>query len=365
MVPFNNLGESLQSDSKKLETAFKNVLEGGQFILGKEVANFEHEFSKHEDIKFGVGVASGTDAITLALYACGITDEDVVLTVANSAPATVTAIKATGARIRFADINERGLFDPEELKDRRLMEGVKAIVPVDLYGRVCDIWKMADIVDQYKLYVIEDAAQAAGAHHQKGTPVGAGAAAACYSFYPTKNLGALGDGGMVCSNDKMIADRVRLARNYGLFEGKQVIYGYNSRLDELQAALLRVRLERLKEITKNRRDIGIHYRRKLDGMKYLRPTDVLEGDNCHLYTVHAEDRDHLQDYLDKEGIQTMVHYRTPAHKQPAEREYYFPHPLKKTEEHCRTVLSLPCWYGMKDLQADIVIRAIRRFYHEG
>jgi len=363
VVPFNNLYEGIYPDAHRMTQVFKDVLESGQYILGKRVRDFEIEFSDYTGLQYGVGVASGTDAITTALAACGIGDMDTVLTVANSAPATVTAIKSTGARVRFVDVDERGLFDPAHLEDKRMMEGVKAIVPVHLYGRIAHIEKMAPIAEKHSISIIEDACQAAGSTSSYYR-IGSLSSAVCYSFYPTKNLGCIGDGGMVLTNKKEISERIRLARNYGLHEGKQLFYGYNSRLDELQAAMLSIRLGSLKKINDNRRAVGASYFRKLHNMKYIKASEVLDGENVHLYPIHSDERDHLKTFLETEGIQTMIHYPIPAHRQPVEKDYYFPYSLKKTEDHCRTVLSLPCWYGMKEHQVDIVVRAIRRFFNE-
>lgn len=363
LVPFNDLGQTMKAEEEDLTNAFKEVLNSGHYILGQQVKSFEEEFAKEMGLQFAAGVASGTDAIMLALYALNLHDGDVVLTVANSAPATVTAIHATGAKVRFADIDHRGLMDPEQLKNRRLMEGVKVVVPVHLYGRIANVSKIAEVCDALGIPIVEDAAQAAGSF-SGDYKIGSRSAAACYSFYPTKNLGAIGDGGLVASNHKEITDRIKLARNYGLFDGKQVIYGFNSRLDELQAAFLRVRLKNLMRVNLWRRDTGVRYRKRLDGMKYLKPSDVAIGDNCHLYTINCEERDSLKAFLEDQGIQTMIHYGTPAHKQPVESGNFYPHSIKNTEEHCKTVLSLPCWYPMANPMVDNVVRAIRRFYNE-
>jgi dTDP-4-amino-4,6-dideoxygalactose transaminase len=362
-VPFNDVLAGLLKQEDDLHMAYIETLSSGQFILDEQVKSFENQFAKFTGVTHAVGVASGTDALILALYACGIKEGETVLTVANSAPATVTAIRSTGAKVKFADIDERGLMDPEQLKDKRLMEGVRAVMPVHLYGRVADMQKIAAVCDAYAIPVIEDAAQAAGAF-SKDYKLGSKSAAVCFSFYPTKNLGALGDGGMVLSNDKAVADRVRLLRNYGLFDGKQVLYGMNSRLDELQAAFLKARLHKLPSINIWRREICLSYRKKLDGMKYLKPSDIHDGDNGHLFVVHSEDRDHLKAFLEKEGIQTIIHYPIPTHRQPAEKEFFYPFPLKKTDEHCNQVLSLPCWYLMPEHYVNLVVKAVRRFFNE-
>jgi dTDP-4-amino-4,6-dideoxygalactose transaminase len=362
-IPFNNVYAALEPDQQRLENRFREVLEGGRYIMGQALFDFENRFSKYNDIKYGVGVASGTDAITMALAAAGLGNGDLVLTVANSAPATVTAIKAANCRIRFCDTDDRALMDPSELKQKRVMEGVKAIVPVHLYGRIANVKAIADIADAYGAIVIEDAAQAAGSTSDDYR-IGSRSKAVAFSFYPTKNLGALGDGGMVLTNEETMMARMKLSRNYGLLDGKQLFYGVNSRLDELQAALLDVRLDSLQWINAERRKIGIHYCKRLSGMKYLTTSSVMKGDNCHLYTVNCDERDNLQKFLEKEKIQTIVHYQTPAHKMPVESGNFYPIPVKRTEEHCRTVLSLPCWPGMKEGQVETVVRAIRRFFHE-
>jgi len=363
VVPFNNLRESLRPDQDRLEKAFRDTVEDGRFILGPRVEAFEKRFAEYNNLKYGIGVASGTDAITMALAAAGLGEGDIVLTVANSAPPTVCAIKAAGCGVRFADVDHRGLFEPTQLRNKRLIEGVRAVVVVHLYGRIVNIPAMTDACDAAGIAIIEDAAQAAGSVCNDYA-IGSRSLAACFSFYPTKNLGCLGDGGMVLTNSEVIANRVKIARNYGIIDGKQVFYADNSRLDEVQAAFLDVRLDSLEKVNENRRQLSIHYRRGLDKMKYVRPSEVLRGENCHLYTIHCDEREHLQKYLDAQGIQTMIHYPIPAHKMPVEKANFYSNSLVNTEDHCRTVLSLPCWYGMKDLQADIVIRAIRKFYHE-
>jgi dTDP-4-amino-4,6-dideoxygalactose transaminase len=350
-----------------IDAAIARVLESGRYILGMEVAAFEREFAAFLGVKEAVGVASGTDALYLALRACGVVPGDIVLTVSHTAVATAAAIGLCGATPVFVDIEPDGYtMDPDRLEDAaREFRGrrLKAVVPVHLYGHPADMKAIIEIARRHDLRVVEDCAQSHGAT-VRGKRTGTIADIAAFSFYPTKNLGALGDGGMVVTEDPDLAENVRLLREYGWKERYvSAVEGQNSRLDELQAAVLRVKLPHLDAENESRRRIAAIYESALAGIGPLLPktgSDVAHV--FHQYVIRTPRRDALKTYLKEKGVGTLIHYPVPVHRQPAyaarwPREEHLPN----TENIAGQILSLPMFPELREEQARTVAREIREW----
>jgi dTDP-4-amino-4,6-dideoxygalactose transaminase len=348
-IPQANPKASYLAHKEAIDGAIARVLESGWYILGQEVASFEREFAAYLDVPHAVGVASGTDALLLALRACGVGAGDAVLTVSHTAVATAAAINLCGASPAFVDIDpESFTMDPNCLQDAiRGFRGnrLKAIVPVHLYGHPADMSAIMEIADRYNLRVIEDCAQSHGATFRRKRTGTLGHIAA-FSFYPTKNLGALGDGGMVATGDPELAERVRMLREYGWKERNiSRIPGLNSRLDEIQAAVLREKLPHLDRTNEARRNIARIYDSRLDETDLILPTRPADaGHVFHQYVIRTAKRDSLRRYLGERGIGTQIHYPVPVHLQPAYAER-FPaeYLLPRTEDAAKQIVSLPIY----------------------
>lgn len=344
-----------------IDAAIQRVLRSGHYILGPEVEAFEKEFSAWLGVAGTVGVANGTEALELALQAAGIGPGDKVVTVANTVSATVAAIKSAGARPFYAEIEPATmLLDVPALETTLAMlrdPKIKAVVPVHLYGQAVDMPRLMEVAAKHHLLVIEDCAQAHGAA-VGGRKAGTWGQLAAFSFYPTKNLGALGDGGAVGGNDAGLLEQVRALRQYG-WRKRYVseAHGRNSRLDEMQAAILRVKLPRLDAENARRSAIAGMYLEGLKGTPLTLPV-VAEGrTHCwHQFVVRTPRRDDLKAYLEKKGILCGVLYPVPIHRQPAyhDASLSFTH----TEQACDTVLSLPLHPGLSDDDVARVIREI-------
>jgi dTDP-4-amino-4,6-dideoxygalactose transaminase len=339
--------------------AVARVLDSGWYVLGEEVAAFEDEFARWTGAPHAVGVASGSDALTLSLRALGVGRGDEVIVPANALP-TAFGVAATGATLRFADVRDADLnLDPGDVA-ALVGERTRAIVAVHLYGHPADVEALSAVVDRERVAIVEDCAQAHGARWN-GAPVGAAGDAAAWSFYPTKNLGALGDAGAVTTTSQAVADRVRSLRVYGerrRYESVEV--GVNSRLDEVQAALLRTKLPYLDARIAERRRVAAIYDDALAGSAALLPPVRPGADHArHLYPVRVADRDRVLAALRDEGIPAAVHYPVGAHDQPAFAELR-DRALPVTEELCRTLLSLPMHPHVTDAQARRVADALLR-----
>lgn len=349
----------------EIDAAIDRVLQGGHYILGPEVEAFEKEFAAWLGTDGVVGVANGTDAIELALHAAGIGAGDKVVTVANTVTATVAAIAATGAKPVFIDIEPDTMLMDVGGLERLLMEirdpKVKAVVPVHLYGQAVDLPRIMALATAHNLVVVEDCAQAHGAT-LGGQAAGTFGQLACFSFYPTKNLGALGDGGAVAGRDGLLLEKVRLLRQYG-WRKRYVsdTSGRNSRLDEIQAAILRVKLARLDADNRRRAELAAAY---LAGLKNtaLRLPGVAEGrTHCwHQFVVRTPRRDDLKAHLEKSGILCGVLYPVPVHRQPAYHDATLA--LPHTEQACAEVLSLPLHPGLSDDAVARVVDEVKGFF---
>ena len=364
-VPFVDLKAQYAAIRDEVDGAVRDVLTSGRFILGRRVEAFERSFSAYLGGCETVAVGSGTDALHLALRACGVGAGDEVITVANSFVATALAVSYVGATPVFVDVEpSTHTLDPGRLADR-ITARTRAIVPVHLFGQPADMEAICAIARERGLRVIEDACQAHGARY-RGRPVGTIGDVGCFSFYPAKNLGAYGDGGAVTTRNPRLAATVRLLRNYGeTRKYHHAIRGYNSRLDELQAAVLAVKLAHLERWNEARRRIAARYDAGL-GPNAAVPT-AREGAHhvYHLYVVRCRRRDAIQAWLRERGIETQIHYPIPIHLQEAYADLGLsPGCLPVTEQASAEVLSLPIFPELTDAQADEVIRAVNAFPEE-
>lgn len=363
-IPFVDLKAAYYRLRPEIDAAVAATLEGGWYILGEQVRAFEEEFAAWLSLGPAIGVASGTDAVLLALRACGVALGDEVITVSHTAVATVAAIELCGAIPRLVDVEPGTLtMDPEKLR-AAVTARTKAVVPVHLYGGPVRMDDILTIAGDHGLAVIEDCAQAHGARYGDRM-VGTMGDAAAFSFYPTKNLGAMGDGGAVTTSRADVAERLHLLRQYGWRERYvSDIPGYNSRLDELQAAILRVRLRHLDEENEARRRLAAVYDIHLADLPVMRPV-ARPGDRhvYHLYAVQSERRDELRAYLQTRKIGTAVHYPVPVHRQPAyEHLGYGPGSLPVTERAAERLLSLPMYPDLPVDAPAIVASAIAEFF---
>ena len=359
MILFNEFKREYEAIRTEIDAALRRVLDSGWYILGKEGEAFEREFADYLGVRHCVGVANGTEAIALALRSMDIGPGDEVITTDMTAFATVTGIVQAGATPVVVDIRpEDGLLD-ERLIEAQITPRTKCLIPVHLYGQSCDMDAILRIARTHDLKVMEDCAQAAGTTYRDRKAGGWGDCAA-YSFYPTKNLGAYGDGGAITTNDDATAERLRSLRNYGQTVRYHHEYeGINSRLDEMQAAILRVKLHHLDTWNARRRAIAARYRAGLTTVECL--TEHAYGlPNYHLFVVRAKNRDALAERLAREGIGTLIHYPIPIRRQGA---YHGPHkdvPRTPTDEFADSILSLPMYPTLTDAEVDTIIRAVNQ-----
>lgn len=361
MIPPFDLKRQYAALKPELDSAIAGVLERGAFILGEEVAAFEREFAAYCGVTQAVGVGSGTEALHLALCACNIGPGDEVITVAHTAVATAAAIEIAGARPIFVDIDpQRWTMNPAQL-EAAITPRTRAIIPVHLYGCPAELAPILDVARQHQLRVIEDCAQAHGALYH-GRRVGSWGDLAAFSFYPTKNLGAYGDGGAVVTNDSEIAERLRLLRQYGWAERYvSTLKGFNSRLDEVQAAILRVKLRHLDASNARRRSLACVYGTLLHDTGLQLPLDPEDGEHVyHLYVVRTAQREALRTFLRENDIGTLIHYPIPIHLQPAYTGADHCQ-LLETETAAAQVLSLPLYPELHEDEVGAVCDAIRAF----
>jgi dTDP-4-amino-4,6-dideoxygalactose transaminase len=356
-VPFLDL--HLAEDADAVRDAIARVVDRAWFVLGPEVESFEREFATACGTSHAVGVGNGTDALALILRALGIGAGDEVVTTPLSAAYTALAIVMAGARPVFADIDpDRLTLDPAAA-ERAITSRTRALLPVHLYGQPADMPAFAALAHRKNLALVEDCCQAHLATCA-GQPVGTFGIAGAFSFYPTKNLGALGDGGAIVTRDAALAARVALLRNGGQTERyHHVETGINSRLDEMQAAILRVRLPRLRSWTNQRRTLAARYRALLEGAPITVPPEMDPGHVYHLFPIRARHRAAIQDRLRAAGIDTLVHYPTPISQQPAFASMDpadCPHAIRAAGE----VLSLPLYPGLAADALTAVAEAVRK-----
>ena len=366
-IPFADLRPMHDEIRADLDAAYKKVMDNSWFIQGKELEAFEKEFAEYVGVKHCIGVATGLDALYLVLKAYGIGAGDEVIVPSNTFIATALAVSYAGATPVFVEpVLETFNIDASRI-EAAITPKTKAIMAVQLQGRCCDMDEINRIAKAHDLKVIEDAAQAHGSKY-KGKMAGALGDAAGFSFYPGKNLGALGDGGCVTTNDDELAAKVRALGNYGSdYKYHHIYKGTNSRLDEMQAAFLRVKLPHLDKWNENRRKIAARYLTEIKNPLIKLPLATSETYEhiYHVFVIRCEKRDELEKYLSDNGIHTVKHYPIPMHMQQAYAELHIPEgTLPIAEEISRTVLSIPMYYGMTEAQVDYVIEKLNKFNHE-
>lgn len=361
-VPYVDFPAQFASERKLLLAVIDHSLAGGAWILGEEVESFESNLARHCSTRFAIGVANGTDALVLSLKALGIGPGDEVLTVPNSFVATAASIALVGARPVFVDVRHDQLMDPS-LLERLVTRRTKAIIPVHLTGKICDMAPILAFAKERGLPVVEDAAQALGAKY-RGRPAGSFGRLAAFSFHPLKNLNAAGDAGAIVTDDPALAEKLSLLRNHGLqSRDKALFWGHNSRLDAVQAAILNFRLGNLSKIVARRREIARLYRQALAGVVECPEDGRGSFDTYHLFVIQTDRRDELQSFLKKRGISTAIHYPLPIHLQPAAANLgYRPGDLPEAERQAGRILSLPVHQHLKPSQVEHVAQSILRFY---
>ncbi len=363
-VPFINLAAQYESLQHELLPAVEKALSSGHYVLGPNVAAFEQEIAAGTATAFGIGVNSGSDALTLSLKALDLGPGDEVITTPFTYIAPAEAIYQTGARIVFADIDARTFnLDPADVT-RKISARTKAIIPVHLFGQAAPLNELRELASPRAVHLVEDCAQAIGATYN-GKPVGSLGRLGCFSFYPTKNLGANGDGGMVVTNDEALAGKLRMLRLHGIERRyHHELHGYNSRLDELQAAILRVKLAHLNRWNARRAQIAARYFAGLKDLPAELPA-VAPGNThvYHVYAILAERRDELQRFLADRGVPTIIYYPRPLHLQKVYADLgYATGDFEVAERVSERILPLPMYPELTDEQVDYVIESIHRFF---
>lgn len=372
-IPILDLKRQYQSMKSEIDSAIARVIESGNFILGQEVEQFEKEVAAYCRAKHAIGVASGTDALLLSLKAVGVGPGDKVIVPSFTFFATAGTVVNVGAEPVFADIEPRTfnidlhhvaeLLKTDSLKEKR----IKAIIPVHLYGQPADMDALMDLAQRYNIYVIEDAAQAIGAEY-KGRRAGSIGHLGCFSFFPTKNLGAYGDGGLITSNDDTLAERVRLLRVHGACPKYfHHIVGFNSRLDALQAAVLRVKLKYLDKWSAQRAAHAEAYTRSLQGIPNIVTPSLADSQRhiFHQYTIRVanDHRDALQKFLKEQGINTEIYYPLPLHLQTCFRQHGCKEgDLPESERASKEVLSLPIFPELQPEDLESVTGSVKQFF---
>lgn len=355
--------------SRKIFFSIKKVFKSGNLFFGNELNKFEKEFLKKNKSKYGVAVANGTDAIFLSLKALNIGNNDEVITVANTAIPTVSAIINAGASVKFVDIGKDYLIDIDQI-EKSITKNTKAIIAVHLYGQSCNMKKILELGKKYKIKIIEDCAQAQGAKYQNKN-VGNFGITGCFSFYPTKILGAYGDGGFVTTNNKKLFQKIRRLRFYGMEQINKsrwwnnkyfaVENGMNSRLSEVQASILNIKIKYLNSYIKKRRQIANMYEKHIANPKIVKPP--VNDDNLHvyhLYVVRSEDREIILKKMKKLNINLSVQYPYPLHKMQAYKNSKYKN-LQNTEKFSKTIFSLPTYPDIEKWKIKKIISLLNKF----
>lgn len=361
-IKFNVLDRQYQKYATEYDQAALEVLQSGWYILGEKLLAFENQFAKYVGTDYCVGLNSGLDALILAIRALGIGNDDEIIVPANTYIATVLGITENHATPVFVEPDEYYNIDVKKIKEK-ITPRTKAILVVHLYGQACNMTAVMEIAKKYHLYVIEDCAQAHGATWD-GKKVGSFGDVGCFSFFPTKNLGAFGDGGAITTNSAEIAEKVQKLRNYGsVIKYHHEIEGVNSRLDEMQAALLSVKLKHLDELTAERVSVAERYCNEIKNpMVNLPLCRELATHVYHLFVVRVKERDRFQEYLKQQGIDTQIHYPIPPHKSECYAQYAWSKvTLPVTEQNADEIISLPLYNGMTENETSYVIEIINEF----
>ncbi|HME43078.1 MAG TPA: DegT/DnrJ/EryC1/StrS family aminotransferase [Syntrophorhabdales bacterium] len=366
IVKIFDLEREYQILREEMVRIFEQVHMGGEFILGRHVKVFEASFANYLGVRYSLGVGSGTDALRIGGLGCGLKAGDKIITTPNTYIATTMALSMHRVVPVFCDVEtETYNMDPERLEEALKRErGVRVCIPVHLYGHAAPMDEIMDLCTRYGVSVVEDACQAHGALY-KGKKVGTFGKAAAFSFYPTKNLGCQGDGGAIATSDEEAYRNAHRLRNYGQADKHvHVIEGFNSRLDELQAAILSFKLTKLDTWNEERRKLAILYQRELQGTPLILPQEKPWAYHVyHLFVVRSKERDKLQEYLKTRGISTLIHYPTPIHLQEVYRHLGHKHgDFPHAEQASAEILSLPMYPGLREDEVLYVCEAIKAFY---
>jgi len=361
-VPYIDLPSKYRKEKTELSIVFEEIASSGQFILREQVRTFEHEISKYLGVKYVVGLNSGTDALFLSLKAMGIKEGDEVITVSHTFVATISTIVHCGATPILVDIKEDGNIDISQI-EKVITHKTKAIVVVHMNGKVCDMNEVLDLAKKFKIEILEDAAQAFGAKY-KNKFAGLFGTCAAFSLHPMKVFGCMGDGGFVTTNDEEMYNKLVLLRNHGqLTKDEIVLFGYSSRLDNLQAAILLYRLKSFEQEIKNRREVAKFYISNLNNLREVTLPKMDENDRRDIFSsfvIIAKDRNRLSKFLTASGIEVYSHWNTPNHKQENLNLGHFY--LPKTETHSKNVLSLPLHSDLNKEQLTYTVNKILEFY---
>jgi dTDP-4-amino-4,6-dideoxygalactose transaminase len=364
-VRYLNLADQWLEEKKKLLPIISKTLDTGNFVgvQGKEIQKFEKKIASFIGVKHVITVNSGTDAITLALHAAGIKKNDEIISVSNSYLATTGAIVHLGAKPVFVDVLNNQNIDPNKI-EKKITKKTKAILPVHLTGRSCEMDKIMKIAKKHKLLVIEDCAQSFGSKY-KNKFCGTWGLLGCFSSHPLKNLSGLGDGGFITTNNSKIAKYIYKTRNHGLKNRDEMDnFGYNSRMDNIQAAVLNFRLNRLKMIISKRRSNAEFYQKNLNKKYVYFPSETKKEFNTfHTFVIQVQNRDKLKKYLKKNLIDTYIHYKIPIHKQPPLKKLNFKkNKLEVTEAQSKKILSIPIHHNLSKAQLKFVVKKINQFF---
>ena len=363
-VPFLNLAAQYQALKHEILPAVEQVLTKGHYILGPNVAEFEREFAAYCGTRFAIGVNSGSDALILALRALEIGAGDEVITTPFTYIAPAEAIHAVGAKIVFADISRETFNIDAKEAARRITPRTKAVIPVHLFGLFSDPQPLLQLAEKKKIHVIEDCAQSVGSSRH-GRKAGSFGRVGCFSFYPTKNLGAAGDGGAIVTDDESLAQRLQMLRVHGIQQRYfHDLHGQNSRLDELQAAILRIKLQRIEPWNNRRREIARRYNAGFEGLPLTLPSPIDDSHVFHVYAVLCEQRDELQNHLSGRGVPTIIYYPQPLHLQKVYADAgWKAGAFPVAEEVSKKILPLPMYPELTDEQVNYVISSVREFFN--
>lgn len=362
-VPFYDLSKEYTLLNKDIKNAIDSVLQSQNFILGSQLHSFESEFAEYIGSNYCVGVGSGTDGLILSLMALGIKKGEEVITQANTFIATAYAISIVGAKPVLVDVDSLTHQMISEEVEKKITNKTKAIIPVHMFGSPAPIKEILKIAKKHKLFVIEDACQAHGGEYD-GKKLGSFGDISVFSFYPSKNLGAYGDGGAICTNKKTVYKKLMMLRNYGQrIKYHHVSFGTNTRLDELQAAVLRVKLRYLDTFIKERNVLAERYLNLLNSVNTVK---IIENGKSgyHLFVIKSRKRNSLKDYLEKRQIFTQIHYPLPIHKNPVYKDLFTKQSFPNSEEIAKTSLSLPFFFGMTERSQLFVADSINSFFNK-
>lgn len=364
-VKYVNMPAQFDSIGNEVMKKAEEVLKSGDYVLGKELKEFEGSFARYCGTKHALGVANGTDALFLVMKALGIGPGDEVITAPNSFLATAATVIAVGARPVFVDVADDYNIDPDKI-EKAVTGRTKAVIPVHLTGRPAKMKPISEIAERHRLFVIEDAAQSAGATYY-GKKTGNLGTAGCFSFHPLKTLNAYGDGGGITTNDTELYEKLAKFRNHGLRNRDECdFWGYNSRLDNFQAAMLNIKLKYLDKWNKRKREMAAIYRERIKGAKgIISVPEDWPGEEAvyHTFIIRCERRNELQKYLLSKGIETKVHYPIPIHLQKAAANLgYHEGDFPNAEAQARSILSLPIYPELSNEEIETVCREIKKFY---